>query len=170
MISVRLFAPILRERLCTSSGRTVRISIRKGMEEMSPLYLRRETKLLSHCPTAKGKTHICHHTSRNITVPFKWVKSYFSMSVWTQPFHEAIWRARSAIARASWPRHTKNIRLKGILIPVQLSSDLVPQYTSQVLMSSNQGNCSTWANLLFITWLYKALLWKHQKQPIGWEY
>ena len=40
MISVRLLAPILRERLCTSSGRTVSISIRKGMEEVSLLYLR----------------------------------------------------------------------------------------------------------------------------------
>lgn len=26
------------------------------------------------------------------------------MRVWTQPFHEAIWRARSAIANASWER------------------------------------------------------------------
>lgn len=40
MISVLRLAPILRERLWTSSGSTVRISMRNGIELMSSLYLR----------------------------------------------------------------------------------------------------------------------------------
>ena len=40
MISVLRLAPIRKDRLWTSSGRTVRISMRKGIELMSLLYLR----------------------------------------------------------------------------------------------------------------------------------
>lgn len=39
MISVRRLAPMRSERLCTSSGSTVRISSRKGSEVTSLLYL-----------------------------------------------------------------------------------------------------------------------------------
>lgn len=89
MISVRRLAPMRRDRLWTSSGRTVRISMRNGMEVMSLLYLR-------GAETGGGRGQRVSFSMWDL------LRSYFSISMCTLPFQEAIWSARSAMANASW--------------------------------------------------------------------